>query len=440
MKLADLERYEETERRYVRINGAAAVSDGYVVNAPVIYADRLLPSRLAFHRSNAPLAALLLLYEQTVVYLPPAPKEVLEARLGIAWDDFIGLVDARCIQPIIGHPTHYTRRPYFDEVFAFRPPSVWARGDELARRFANADEYWEEAPHVLPLDNLCRADWVRARFRKQFPHLSRESFLDRVKTEIVTNYVDLCIYGYGPLAKYLANLPDPAWAAKRLLEASELITYPTLMGLGGTANYGLRSDSAARSAELGEFVLPGLRELGPEAHILVDGLGLNVPELTVDSVVQFHRDGMSSRLWQALEELETRVAYAQLAEVDEVIDVALVAEAAVRDMIREVRGPGYESLRSATRRRIRPWSDLTVKLGSTVGLTAAARNPIGLDWIQASLAGAQFAGLMFAFRGFEKAAAAVEERLTGLLVERKTSRLATQLWWLTRWRDQQPRR
>src|SRR4051812_30044591 len=178
-------------------------------------------------------------------------------------------------------------------------------------------------------------------------------------------------------------MSDPGWSARRLLEISELLTYPTLMGLGGTANYSLSSAGAIEEAARHQYTgRAEFRSVGPEAHLLLDGLSISTPShLDADLITQFHRDGMSRRLWQALEKLETQVAEVELSAIDQLVDSAVIAEDIVRSTMREVQGVGYQARQSETRRRIQPWTDLTVKLGSTMAITVAAHAPLGLDWV-----------------------------------------------------------
>jgi hypothetical protein len=434
MKTDDLLAYEERERAFVRANGDRAVTNGFVTDTRCIYSDRRLPGSLAFHRSGAPLAALLLLYEKTVVYIPPTTRDKIEARIGFPWSDLLTLVDRGCIQPIIGHPAHYARKPFFDDLLSFDPPSVWARGDELARRFANADEYWAMTPSVLPLPQMCAVKWVRAKFRRHFPSLSEKSLSERIATELCTNFVDLCIYGYEPLARDIAGLSDHDWSARRILEISELLTYPTLMGLGGTANYGLASSAAIDEAiSAGQLSTTDVREIPPEAQILLDGLSINVPSnLNADLVVQFHHDGMAKPLWHALEELETQVA-ASAGESGSLVDSAVVAERLMNATMRELRGVGFRRQIGQSQRQL-PWVDLTVKVGAAALLTVATHAPIGSDWMTDALAGAQFAGTLYALKFADRITARVERRVSEAITARTSSRLATQLWWLTEWR------
>jgi hypothetical protein len=439
MHIDDLATYEERERDFVRLNGAKAVADGFVNDATKIYCDQGMSSRLAFCRSGAPLAALLLLYEETVVYIPPSTKEAIEARLRLNWEDMLMLVDRGCIRPIIGHPLHYARKAHFNDLLSFKPPSVWARGDELARRFASGDEYWALAREVVPIEEMSAEPWIQAKWRKHFPNLSSRSLLGRIQTEIYTNFVDLCIYGYEPIARDLAALPDRAWGARRILELSELLTYPTLMGLGGTANYGLATASAVEEAMRHEYLgNPDIRVLGPEIDILLEGLAINVPtDLDPELVVQFHEDGMAHRLWRSLEELELQVAETRTRRMDALVDSAVTAEQIVQSTMREVKSIGYGARRARTEKLVRPWTDLSLKVGSAAALAAAARAPLGNDWMNAALAGVGATSLLAALKKFDDITAAVEGRVVDLIAERRTSKLATQLWWLSDWRRRQ---
>lgn len=429
--------YEEKERAFARTQGAKAVTEGFVSNATAIYSDLNPTDRLGFYRNGAPLPALLFLYETTVVYIPPADRSTIQRKLGVKWRDLLRLIEKGCIQPIIGHPTHYANRAHFDELFEYMPPSVWARGDELARKFANADEYWEMAESLLSLDEMAQVSWIRAKFQRHFPHLGERELSRRIATEVGTNFVDLCIYGYEPLARDLAGLSNLDWSTRRILETSELLTYPTLIGLGGTANYGLQTAPAVAEAASNAYIAPSpLRLVSGEAQLLLEGLSISAPgSIDVELILNFHKDGMSTHLWLALEELESKVAEVQLAEGGDLLESAVVAANVIRSTMREVRSVGYSALRSRTAATSRPWTDLTVKLGSTAAVTVAAHAPLGLDWVEAAVAGAGFASTMFAFKKFDAVTARVEERIVRHVAERHSSRLATQLWWLSDWRE-----
>lgn len=435
MKLKELQLYEESERETARLYGPAAVSNGFIADGPLIYTDKLVSSRLAFHRQGAPLKALLLLYEQTVVYIPPADKSELEQRFGISWSDLLKLSERECIIPVIGHPTHYSDKVHFDSMLKLKPASVWARGDEIAHRFADGAEYWSIAKRIVPYADMSQTDWLQKRFQRHFPSLSSDSRLDRIQTELLTNFVDLCIHGYEPLATELVTLPDPGYAAKRLLEVSEILTYPSLMGLGGTPNYGLNSEIAVAEARGAEYLHRG-RELGPEAELLLRGLSIGFPRLmSPELIMQFHRDGMSTWLWQALAKLEHQVALKTESHSTELTDAATHAQEILAEALREVRGAGYSSLRSRSHDLARSTVGLTIKLGESSALATAAWGPLGHDWMNLALAGVQFSSVLLAAKKFESATNLAERRIADLIANRKTSPLASQLWWLSQWRE-----
>jgi hypothetical protein len=438
MNQDDLASYEQRERAYVRQHGRRAVVDGFVDDATKIYVDLDLSSHLGFHRGGAPLSALLLLYEQTVVYVPPSSRQSIEYRMGMSWDHILMLIERGSIQPIIGHPLHYAGKGYFDDLMTFHPPSIWARGDELARRFAHGDEYWALARRIVPIDEMCAQPWIRAKWRRHFPRVSAENLAERIRTEIYTNFVDLCIYGYEPIACDLVALADRGWAARRILELSELLTYPTLMGLGGTANYGLSAASAIEAAlQRGYIGSPDIRFLGPEVDILLNGLAIKVPtDLDPDLVVQFHQDGMASKLWRSLEELELLVAEEVAPPEDELVESAVTAQRAVETTMREIRSVGYGAMRSKAERIVRPWTDMTLKIGSAAALAAATHAPLGNDWMSAGIAGASGSSLLAVLKKFDDVTAAVERRVVDFIAERRTSKLATQMWWLAKWRQE----
>lgn len=440
MNLSTLEAYEDSEREYVRSVGAKAAPNGYVSEGSRIYSDQGLPKRLGFHRHGAPLNALVFLYESTVVYVPPTTKHRIEMRLGMDWDDFVSLSHSRQVQPVIGHPSHYARRPHFDALFEVRPPSVWARGDELAHSFAGARDYWAKAMTDVPAEAMAKVPWLRNKFQRHFPSLRGVALEERIAVEIRTNYVDLCIYGFEPLAQELASALDLSWSARRILEISELITYPTLMGMGGMPNYGLEDATAIECASQG-FLLTGstrTRTLGPELSILTTGLNLTVPDhVSAHTVEQFHGDGMSDRLWKALAALETRVAQS-VQDPDDLSEVSETAATIVRESLTEIADAPSRLDRRRYSGRVHHATDFTVKMGSAAALTVATHSVLGLDWGQSLLGGAGLAQTLWSLAGFQGSLAETDRKVGDMLARRRAGELATQLWWLSDWRKKNP--
>ncbi|MFJ2158282.1 hypothetical protein [Streptomyces sp. NPDC087856] len=437
MNTDELQAYEMRERDFVQANGSQAVDGNTVVDTHPIYSDLDLVPHLGFHRTGAPLPALLLLYEQTVVYIPPSSKRAIRERLGLPWENLIEFCRMGVIQPIIGHPVHYADKPHFDELFRMRPPSVWARGDELAQRFASGAEYWELARHVLPMDEYCQVPWVLAKWRKHFPRLPGLDLRHRIEMEICTNFVDLCIFGYESMVRDIARVPDRSWAVRRILELSELLTYPSLMGCGGTANYGLASSTAIREAIRHNYLGDNRpRFIGHEIDVLLSGISLTVPsQLQGQAVRRFHQSGMSRRLWRALEELEGAVAEDR---INGLTQSAHAASEIVESAIREIHRPEFLPGRMQQSGTPNMWVDMTMKVGSATALSAVAHGPLGQDWITAALSGISVVGLLTSLRSFDRAILKVEEKISESVAARNTSRLAVELWWLTEWRTANP--
>lgn len=440
MKLSDLEEYEERERIYVRTIGDKAVRNGTVVDAARIYQDKKVAGRVGFRRAGAPLKALLLLYPTTVVYVPPTSQDRIERQFGMGWSTFLELAEAGSVTPIIGHPTHYQRKAFFNDLFYLNPASVWARGDELAHHFAGAAEYWNIAMAEVPAEEMATLGWVRAKFRNHFPNVSSQALIERAATEIRTNFVDLCIFGFEPLARNYAALSDLSWGARRILEVSELLTYPSLLGMGGVPSYGINNDRAIAAASdlLLWLQAPERRTLRSEAMLLVEGLSLRVPEdLASSDVAAFHAEGMARRLWAALDELEGQVSRAA-EDADELVQASVVAEGIIREALQEVSGLSHSLDRKQTIRRAGTTSDMSLKIGTAAALTVASHGILGLDWIAATIAGAGTSPAVWALRAFGEAAEACEVRLSDWIATRKYGGFAVQLWWLNNWRVARP--
>jgi hypothetical protein len=313
---------------------------------------------------------------------------------------------------------------------------VWARGDELARRFAGADGYWDIARAELSTMEMVGASWIRKKFKKQFPNVSEPSLTERIEIELITNFVDLCIYGWEPIAMDLARDPNRDYAARRILELSELLTYPTLMGMGGTPNYGFASDLAI-SRLTGRPHGPGpARHVGDLASLLVDGLDLRFPQsIDTDLVAQFHSDSMATRLWAALEALEDSLLEDER-HATTAPDAAARAERTLLDTLREVRGPGLRDNRRRADRGAQTWVDLTMKVGTAAGLTVCS-GALGIDWVAAAGLGTGVTGIL-PTRVWDGSSQRVEEAIRDRLMVRRSGALATQVWWLSDWRKRLP--
>ena len=404
------EKYEADERSIARKYAAKAMSKGIVTRAERIYSDIHKSRRLAYYRQGVPLLPLLFLYEQVVVYIPPCSQEEIKKRFEVSWDVLIKLIKSNLIIPIIGHPPYYVDQPYLKELFDYKPASVWARGDELALEFANGREYWKHADMLTTPAHYFSDFTIIEKFKRQFPELTNTELAKRIDNEVKTNYVDLCIFGYENLATSLLMEDCRKWGARAIIDFSEKIVYPSLIGLGGTPNYAL--NKATYSLPQSIKITPE-KAIGPELSILTDGLSLTIDErFTPDIAIQFHKDAMSKALWNALEALENAVAEKGVSK-DDLINRAHAATEIVTKTVRELNGAYYQIMKSKTYRTTGEITDFLFKVVSIIPLLSSFEK-------------------MLERESAIKAAGFIEKAFA-----KKTPAIANQLWKLNEWSKNQ---
>lgn len=442
MRRRELEDYEARERELARVKGAACAPAGFISDIRPLFSDQRYPVRLGVHRSGAPLDVLLLLYPATVIYVPPTTRDQLGQRFGMTVEEVVNLQRGGFVRPIIGHPSDYAGLDHLDELLEMRPPSVWARGDELAHVFADAASFWDEVRTDVPVQEMARIDWVRAKWRRHYPSATERSLTEKIEIELGTNYVDLCVFGFAPLARQIVELGDAAWSARRLLEVNEVATYPQLIGAGGTVNYGIRDAAAIEAAQRDLLLRPAARFLGPEARIITTGLGLpTAPRLDTEALREFHRRGSADRLWKTFSILESELSTQGDTDGDDVAlrDAASRAAEAVEAALRESQGLAYELERTEVDKRVGAAAQV-FKVAPAAGVVAAATTRFGYNPLAATIAGISVLG------GTHVASqlAPIRDRLRELddlivdrLMSRKFPPLVTQFWWLRRSSDGQ---
>lgn len=432
MNVDETRRYEEEERSYARQQGRHAIQSGFVTNLSRVYEDQRLPMRYGFSREGVPLSLMLLLYPATIVYVPPMSKPQLEKRLQMPISRFVELQDRGLLKPFIGHPTRYADLKHLDPILERRPPSVWARGDEVAHAYANAAEYWKEARRELPLDSITRIKWVRDKWRRHYPALDSRTLTAQLKTEVCTNYVDLCIFGFRPLARRLLDLKNPSWFTRRLLELNEVATYPHLLGAGGIPNYRVEDAKIIETLKRQLLLCGDVRYLGQEAKILLDGLALSSPEmLSAESVMEFHRTGTAAKLWKALEELERQVAQFQAQpDIEPLLGASVYATDRVRDAVRIATSITYEIDRQRIERPVGRIVDCCFKIASGVGIGLAALRMGGFAPFAAVMAGAGGASFLSRLRMSDELISAVDREITDWIMSQRFGKLATNFWWI----------
>jgi len=347
-------------------------------------------------------------------------------------ESLVDLIDKGIIKPLIGHPTDYADLPHFDSILQRKPPSVWARGDELAHRFAYAADYWRDARKALPLSKLTKVRWVREKWKNQNPALSGRALTEKVEMELCTNYVDLCIFGFEEQAQLILQLEDPSVMARKLIELNELATYPQLIGVGGTPHYGLNDRRVVEAARQLSAIRGDVKFFSREASLLLDGLKLSIPEtIDAETVLSFHQENLAPRLWSAVATLEEEVR-SNISPLNEIgtIDASLKAEQLITDAIAEVKSLDHGRKRRAASK----WISVGLQTTSTIAISLAAAHAGLLPW-QSLLAGLAVTNYANKNRPFDAGIQAIESKLSDWWMRTKTSQLATQLWQIQQWKD-----
>ena len=346
-------RYEEEEAQRVLAHAARARRRGYLDAYSDLYPDLVdLPERRGYSRFPVPLPLLLLMYDQTVVYIPPSDPDVLRARWSLSIEDVDLLIRAKLIQPLIAHPPDYDA-PHFARLLEHRPPSVWARGAALLRALGMESTLAvSECP--LPVRAMAELPAARERFHKLYPRDSPEALTKRIELDILTNYADLWIFGEGEVADGLVDYGSPAQIFGALLTFNEVRTYPLLFGLGGTANYNV-PELQAETPLVAPFAHPP--QGAPAAYIprnldiLLRGLDLEVGKLGAHDLIDLHASGDVQRLRKAVAYFENEanaIARRNEPEQKQFVDAAEKLEDELRGVVTELVSPAERKKLGAT--------------------------------------------------------------------------------------------
>lgn len=278
-----------------------------------LYPDLSLPASVGYTRLGVPLLPMTLLYERLVVYVPPVDSRALQARWGMAYNDFLRLVDAGIVQPLIGRVTDYTGKQFRLLLEAGPPvPSVWTRGLTL---LGECDLDWTLRPesYRLDFDELAMQPSLLTKYRKHFPRLTQTALHERIKAELLTNLADLALFGEHDLLDEIQRADGSVPSddlARTILLLSEVRAYPTLFGLGGTANYDKRYIAALPN--IGDDIRwamsqPNSRHLSQDTlSALLRNIGFDVSKLTVDQVLEFHTTPDARTLRRTLQRFEVQ--------------------------------------------------------------------------------------------------------------------------------------
>ena len=220
----------------------------------------------------------------------------------------------------------------------------------------------------------------------------------RIDNEVKINYVDLCIYGYEELATSFAQ---ENWGIRKILEFSERIVYPSLIGLGGTPNYGL---NGAKSTKMAKGIrVPKIAEIGPELSFLADGLSLSVPnEFIPELLIEFHKDSMSKRLWKALKSLEDAVVECGHQKPADIEIRAIIASQIIKESMQTLNSAFYQIKRRKIQSNINLGVDITTKLMPVAVIASMFWSFFEQEYLEAILNGAQLTGIYTALKVYDK--------------------------------------
>ena len=159
MNKDELARFHLEQMDIVKKNRAKLEKQGYVKGYQDVYPDiyeRLGKKKgVAYIRGEVSVKLMAILYDMLVLFIPPLPKDQIEKRYFLTWEELIVLCQQGIVIPIIGDARNYTAS-HFDELFKklpTKPSSLWARGLSLLDVF-HMEETLDEARHILPMDVL----------------------------------------------------------------------------------------------------------------------------------------------------------------------------------------------------------------------------------------------------------------------------------------------
>lgn len=259
IKKSELDAYGELER-HVGQKIAGKLLDPYhtIQDATAIYPEYALREPFGLHRPGVNLGALLFLYRQVVVYVPPMTRSEFPQRFGITYEVFLELSNprdemGRFIFPVLNHPRKYRDALYRDQLgdLLRRMPPTWERWHS-ALNVAGARRWFDEADVRFHYPGMWSLPDLRDMWRNRLKTNSEAVVSREIKQQIRNNYTDLCLVNRGDMANDIATLShsDPVLAVNDLWYSSDLYAYPWIMGAGGYAN--VRAHGAARVVRSGQ--------------------------------------------------------------------------------------------------------------------------------------------------------------------------------------------
>lgn len=270
--------------------------------------------KVAYIRGSVQLKLVCLFYDHVIVSVPPMPKETLEKRFNITWEDFVFLCDCGIVIPFIQRSEEYTAG-FFNDLFTLqrsenRPYSVWARGLKLLDVYGMPDVL-TNAKDYFPVDRIAKDPEIKQRWQQRSTDKKDAVIENKIREDVAVLYADLCIFGFTEEANELCQNENltPNGIYQRLRTLSEIFTYPVLFGAGSQATYSQERLLAAEKVVFptngarGFHDHPGFMVFPTEEcrSLLVNGVGIRNPEeIPVQDIIQYRDDTFGVRLRDAL--------------------------------------------------------------------------------------------------------------------------------------------
>ena len=262
-------------------------------------------SSVSYIRGDVSLKMSALLYDKTIVYLPPWPQNLIEKRFGISYKEFLSLCQNNIIIPIIGDPHDYSAE-YFQPLFKLKiqPPSLWARGIALLDIFGIGNVL-DVARQKIPVDQIACTPEIQKKWSERLPYADENTRKQAIMNDISVMYADMCIFGYEHEAQEMGKFLDPQKAYESLQVFNEAITYPVLFGLNSRPTYNpdKLENSLSKLYINPQFNIPPI-PIPPDLEVLLQGIGIDIETITLEDIIKYRQDGLGVALREALRSFE----------------------------------------------------------------------------------------------------------------------------------------
>lgn len=237
--------YKFLEHEKAKLISGSLLNDKHVLTSPKdLYPEYKITDSVAFHRPGVNIGALLFLYRQVVVYVPPIAKEKFSEKFGIDYYTFIELCKPidnapSFILPILNHPKHYAKNNLnheLKELLELKPPT-WERWHKVLE-ITGGTKWFDLADRTLNYKKLYSFPEYRNYWKTKLKN-DNDSYISReIKQQIKNNFTDLCLIGLEDQALEIAETSHkhPDFAINDLMYSADTFAYPKIMGANGYAN------------------------------------------------------------------------------------------------------------------------------------------------------------------------------------------------------------